>query len=296
MKKMQQPLISMMNRAQKDGYALGAFNCRYPQMIRAVLEAAEEARSPVAIEIAPPELHWFAVEMEEFTAEIERSARDARIGVPFAVHLDHTTDPAVIRRAIANNFTSVMIDASAHPLEKNIAITRDVVEFAHRDGVGVEAELGKIASADKLETQSDETLYTEPAEAKRFVAESGCDLLAVSVGSAHGVYAVKNPRIDYERLREIREVVSIPLVLHGGTGLPAETVQKAIHVEGGGISKMNIATELELTLLATLGIKQRMTPAEVRAISADEEKRIRQALKKVITEKMRVFLGSAGKA
>lgn len=293
----QQPFAEMLARAQKGGYAIGAFNCRYHrQMIPAVLAAAREARSPVAIEIAQLEIVQFAIDLNEFMETIARSARDQALDVPVAVHLDHSWDDPVIDAAIRAGFTSVMIDASAKPLEENIARTREIVERAHAVGVGVEAELGRIASADKLETTGDSTLYTDPEEARRFVTGSGCDFLAVSVGSAHGVYAVKNPTIDYERLREIRAVTSIPLVLHGGTGLPEETVRRAIAIPGGGISKLNIATELELTLLAAIGAKDRLSPEAIRALSPAEEKKIHAALRQVVMEKMRSFLLSAGRA
>ncbi len=292
----QQPLKEMLSRAQAGGYAVGAFNCRYRQMIRAVLEAAKEARSPVALEIAQLEIEWFAVDLGEFMEEVARSVRDLKLDVPYAVHLDHSWDDGLIDRAIKAGFTSVMIDASSQPLEGNIARTREIVGRAHPAGVGVEAELGRIASADKLETDGDTTLYTDPAEAKRFVDESGCDFLAVSVGSAHGVYAVKNPTIDYQRIKDIRALVSIPLVLHGGTGLPEETVGRAIAVPGGGVSKLNIATELELGLLEALGKKGRMTPEEIRGMSASDEAKARAAVKEVATRKMRSFLRSAGRA
>ncbi len=292
----QQPLKVMLARAQAGGYAIGAFNCRYRQMIRAVLEAAKEVRSPVALEIAQGEVEKFAVDFGEFMEEVARSARDLKLDVPYAVHLDHSWDDAIIDGAIRAGFTSVMIDASSKPLDGNIARTREIVGRAHSAGVGVEAELGRIASADKLETTDDTTLYTDPEEARRFVAESGCDFLAVSVGSAHGVYAVKNPTIDYRRIREIRALVSIPLVLHGGTGLPEETVGRAIAVPGGGVSKLNIATELELGLLAALGRKDRMTPAEIRAMPAADEKLARAAVRDIAANKMRSFLLSAGRA
>lgn len=292
----QQPFTTMLSRAQKGGYAIGAFNCRYRQMIPAVLAAAREARSPVAIEIAQLEIDQFALDLNDFMETIKRSAHDLTLDVPVAVHLDHSWDDAVIDAAIRAGFTSVMIDASAKPLAENIARTREIVDRAHAAGVGVEAELGRIASADKLETTGDSTLYTDPEEARSFVAGSGCDFLAVSVGSAHGVYAVKNPTIDYERLREIRAVTSIPLVLHGGTGLPAETVRRAIAVPGGGISKLNVATELELALLEAIGAKERLSPAEINALSPGEEKKIHAALRKIVMEKMRSFLLSADRA
>ena len=129
-----------------------------------------------------------------------------------------------IKDAIDAGFMSVMIDASQKCFEENAAITKEVVEYAHARGVAVEAELGRIGATDKIETDNDESLYTDPQEAKEFVERTGVDTLAVSIGTAHGVYPVKNPMIDLERLAQIREQIDIPLVLHGGSGLPRETV------------------------------------------------------------------------
>ena len=292
----QQSLKNLLVKAQAGGYAVGAFNCRYHQMIQAVLEAAEEARSPVCLEIAQPELKNFRIDTDAFMDEVNRVVRDSDITVPFAVHLDHSWDREVFDKALASGFLSVMIDASTKPLDENIAATREIVELAHPKGAGVEAELGKIASADKLETDNDETLYTDPSEARRFVEESGCDYLAVSVGSAHGVYAVKNPTIDFKRIQEIREVVSIPLVLHGGTGIPDETVRTAINVPGGGVSKLNVATELEHAFLAAIGGRERLKPEEIDALSKDDTARGRAAIRDVVLEKIESFLMSKGKA
>jgi fructose-bisphosphate aldolase class II len=212
--------------------------------------------------------------------------------VPVVLHLDHTQDPVLVRRAIDTGFSSVMIDASMHPLEENIAITREVVAYAHERGVSVEAELGRLAGAGGLESGQDEALYTDPDEAARFVEETGVDALAVSVGTIHGVYQVHVPTIDLERLAAIRSRTAIPLVLHGGSGVPAELLRQAILLPGGGVSKVNIATELELALLETLHWEQRTTNAQFEAFSEEAKDRALDAVAEVVAAKIELFLMS----
>ncbi len=296
MKNRPQPLAAMLKTAQSNGYAVGAFNCRYQPMIQAVLEAAEETRSPVCVQISQREIEWFSVDVSAFVGEVLRVVDACDITIPYSIHLDHSWDRTLFEQVIAAGFTSVMIDASAKPLADNIAATREIVELALPLGISVEAELGRIFSTDKLETDSDSTLYTDPDEAAQFVEQSGCDSLAVSIGSAHGVYQVKNPKIHMDRLREIRKKVSLPLVLHGGTGLPEETVRQAIHIEEGGISKLNIATELELCLLETLGLPERLSAQQIAALSTAQVEAARIQIRSLVMEKMTAFLGSAGQA
>jgi ketose-bisphosphate aldolase len=242
------------------------------------------------------ELRWFNTTAAEFSQEFYRCLADQRITVPVVLHLDHTKDPAVITDAIAAGFTSVMIDRSERPLAENIALTKEVVEYAHARGVSVEAELGRIFSGDKIETEEDEELYTVPEAAAQFVRATGVDALAVSVGTAHGVYLVRQPKIDYDRLRAIRVLTPVHLVLHGGSGVPAEMVKRAISLPGGGVSKVNIATDLEQTLLKALGRRQRMTNAELEALPSAERERGSAAVEATVIEKITEFLGSAGKA
>jgi fructose-bisphosphate aldolase class II len=160
----------------------------------------------------------------------------------------------------------------------------------------VEAELGMIGTTDFVETDKDEELYTDPKEAQIFVQGTGVDALAVSCGTAHGVYMVKQPKIDYERLQAIRKLTPVHLVLHGGSGVPAEMMATAIRLPGGGVSKVNIATDLELSLLEALGRTERMTNAECGALPADSLERGRAAVEATVADKIANFLGSAGKA
>jgi fructose-bisphosphate aldolase, class II len=282
--------------AERGGYALGAFSPRYTPMIRAVLRAGQQHRSPLIVQISSGELQRYGITPAEFAAEFYDALRDERVTVPLVLHLDHTKDFAVIEAAIAAGFTSVMIDASEKPLDDNIATTREVVEYAHARGVSVEAELGMIGTTDFVETDRDEELYTDPQEAQRFVRETQVDALAVSVGTAHGVYMVRQPKVDYDRLKAIRTLTPVHLVLHGGSGVPAEMMARAIQLPGGGVSKVNIATDLEIALLAALGRTERMTNAECQALAPERLEQGRAAVERTVSDKIVNFLGSAGHA
>jgi ketose-bisphosphate aldolase len=282
--------------AEQHGYALGSFSPRCTAMIRPVLLAAERARSPLIVQIASGELRHYGVTPGEFAAEFFDQLRAIPVGVPVVLHLDHTKEMATIAAAIEAGFTSVMIDASELPLAENIARSREVAEYAHARGVSVEAELGRIGTTDSVETDEDVELYTDPDEAAAFVAATGVDALAVSVGTAHGVYLVRQPKIDFERLQAIRARTRVHLVLHGGSGVPAEMVSRAIGLPGGGVSKVNIATDLEQAALAALGRAERLTSAEMNALPDALRERARDAVAAVVLDKVSNYLGSAFKA
>lgn len=289
-------LAELLPVAQQGGFAVAAFSVRYLACLRPVVEAASETRSPLIVEISQRELGWFEVTPGEFRQALERALTDTGAEVPFALHLDHTWEFPVIEAAIEAGFTSVMIDASAKPFEENVALTQRVVEYAHRHGVSVEAELGRLTTTDRLEAENDEEAYTVPEEAQEFVRRTGCDALAVSVGTAHGVYRVKDPKIDFARLQAIRRLLpDTPLVLHGGSGLPEATVHRAIRLEGGGISKMNIATDLENALLSATNLK-RMTSAELDRLPQALRQQGLEAVKAEARAKIERFVLSAGKA
>jgi fructose-bisphosphate aldolase class II len=287
-------LRELLPPAEAGGCAVGSFAPRHIAMIRHVLRAGERMRSPLIVQISSNELRWFNTTAAEFSQEFYRCLADQRITVPVVLHLDHTKDPAVITDAIAAGFTSVMIDRSERPLAENIALTKEVVEYAHACGVSVEAELGRIFSGDKIETEEDEELYTVPEAAAQFVRATSVDALAVSAGTAHGVYMVRQPQIDYDRLRAIRRLTPVHLVLHGGSGVPAEMVKQAIRLPGGGVSKVNIATDLEQAMLVALGRTERTSNAELAALPAEMRRRAEAAVEATVMEKMAEFLGSAG--
>lgn len=290
-------LAELLPPAQREGYAVAAFSARYAACVRPVVEAAAETRSPLIVEISQRELGWFGLTPRDFRDALERALDETGADLPFALHLDHSWDEDVITAAMDAGFTSVMIDASAQPFEQNLSTTRRVVEAAHDRGVSAEAELGRLTTTDKLETEGDEALYTVPEEALEFVERTGCDALAVSIGTAHGVYPVKDPKIDFRRLTEIRRLLpDTPIVLHGGSGLPPETVRRAIELPGGGISKMNVATDLENALLAAMDGRARMTSAELDALDSQLRARGLTAVKAEARDKIERFVRSAGRA
>ena len=289
-------LKELLANAQRNAYAVGAFSPRYMPVIGAVLRAGQALRSPLIVQVAEIELAWYGMTLREFARAFREHVEAERPTVPLGLHLDHAQDSAVIWEAIACGFSSVMIDASAKPLAENTAITRQVVDYAHARGVEVEAELGRIASADGIETRTDEELFTDPAEAGEFVRQTQVDALAVSVGTAHGVYTVQRPRIDVGRLKAIRDHTPVPLVLHGGSDTPAHLIAQAIRVPGGGVSKINIATDLERGFLDALHRKTRMTHAELSAVAKVDLDRGLAAAQAVVEDKIIHFLGSRNRA
>jgi len=282
--------------AQNGRYALGSFSPRGTAMIGSVLRTAQRLRAPLIVQISSNELRWYRLSAADFAAEFYRCLAECAIDVPVVLHLDHTKDLPLIAEAIEAGFTSVMLDASDSPLAENIERTRAAVALAHPRGVSVEGELGRIGTTDFIETDDDEELYTDPDEAQYFVARSGVDALAVSVGTAHGVYTVRAPRIDYERLKAIRARTAVPLVLHGGSGIPAEMLARAIALPGGGVSKINIATDLEQAALGALGRSGRLSDAEMRALPRADLLRAQSAVERVVAEKIERCLQCGGRA
>ncbi len=291
-------LKQALQSAERIGCALGSFAPRYTPMIEPILRAGQKTKSPLIVQISQKELTRYGITPQEVADEFYRQVQAQMITIPVVLHLDHTKDMSVIEAAIAAGFTSVMIDASEKPLEENIAISKQAAEYAHQHGVSVEAELGKIGTTDFVETDHDEELYTDPDEAQRFVRETGVDALAVSVGTAHGVYRVRQPQIDYKRLEAIRARTPVHLVLHGGSGVPADMIQHAIHLTGGGVSKVNIATDLEIAALAALGRgeEERLSNAECKALAPDQLALAQAAVESTVVEKISHFLQSVDRA
>ncbi len=229
----------MLRDAQKYKYAVPAFNIHNMETMQVVADVAKTMRSPLIIAVTPSTLDYARTEYIVAMA----AAAAADMDTPVAIHLDHFEDSDKIKQAIQAGFRSCMIDASKEPFEKNIKIVKEVVAYAHRYDVTVEAELGKLVGAeDDLVVAEKEAAYTNPADAMGFVEATDIDSLAVAIGTAHGLYKGK-PKLDFDRLREIREKVEIPLVLHGASDVPDELVEKAISL---GICKVNIATDLKI--------------------------------------------------
>ncbi len=227
----------MLKRAQKGGYAVGAFNVENMEMAQAVIQAAVEMGAPVMVQTTPSTVKYAGLHL--YYANVAALAQKAP--VPVALHLDHGSSFELAMQAIRAGYTSIMIDGSHRVFEENIALTRRVVEAAAPNGLPVEAELGKVGGKeDDLDGGSGG--YTVPEEAAEFVRRTGVSSLAVAIGTAHGVYK-GTPKLDVERLKEIRKLVEIPLVLHGASGLSDESVQECIRE---GICKVNFATELRI--------------------------------------------------
>ncbi|WP_312448350.1 class II fructose-bisphosphate aldolase [Lacrimispora sp.] len=227
----------MLLDAQKGGYAVGAFNVENMEMVKAVIAAAEELQAPVILQTTPSTVKYGT--LKTYQALVAAEAEKA--GIPVCLHLDHGSSFELAVRAIQAGYTSVMIDGSHEDFEQNIALTKKVAEVAKACGVTVEAELGKVGGKeDDLEAEGDTN--TDPAEAREFVERTGVDSLAIAIGTAHGFYA-DTPVLDKERVSEVRSLVSIPLVLHGASGLRDEDIRECVQ---RGMCKVNFATELRV--------------------------------------------------
>ena len=272
--------------AQKNKYAVGAFNVENMDMVLAVIAAAEETRSPVIMQTTPGTIKYAGIDM--YAANIKAAAK--RASVPVACHLDHGNSFALAVQAFHAGYTSIMIDGSKLPFEENIALTKSVVDVCHAGNIPVEAELGRVGGKeDDLDNSKTANPYTDPQEAAEFVERTGCDFLAVGIGTAHGVYK-GIPQINFDVLAKIREVVSIPLVLHGTSGVPDDQVIKCVSM---GMCKVNYATDLRIAF--THGIKEYMKgnpdgfdPKKYGAFGIEEVKRY-------VIGRMKV-IGSCGKA
>lgn len=225
----------MLLDAQRDGYAVGAFNAENMEMVKAIIQAAEELNAPVMIQTTPSTIKYGTI--ETYAALVKAEAEKA--SVPVCLHLDHGSSFELAMQAMKAGYTSVMIDGSKIDFEGNVEVSKKVADVAAAWNIPCEAELGKVGGKeDDLEAEADTN--TDPQEAKEFVERTGITSLAVAIGTAHGFY-VGTPVLDKERLSEIREVVDIPLVLHGASGLTEEDVKECVK---RGICKVNFATEL----------------------------------------------------
>lgn len=227
----------MLADAQKGNYAVGAFNVENMEMVKAVLAAAEELHAPVMLQTTPSTVKYGT--LETFAGIVKAEAEKSEI--PICLHLDHGSSFELAVQAMKAGYTSVMIDGSHESFEENIAITKKVVDVAKAYGIPVEAELGKVGGKeDDLEAEADTN--TDPAEAKEFTERTGVSSLAIAIGTAHGFYA-GTPVLDKERVSDCKKVVSVPLVLHGASGLSEEDVVECVQ---RGMCKVNFATELRV--------------------------------------------------
>lgn len=278
---------SILDVANANGFAIPAFNISDWAMFNGIMDISEEMAAPVIVAIHPDEVAHITTDLIP-----AMHARAHRASVPVAIHWDHGGTFEQIITAIHSGFTSVMIDASLKPFEENVALTRKVVEAAHAVGIQVEGELGTIGANDSYgESGAAEIIYTNPADAVRFVEETGVDSLAIAIGTSHGLYpADKNPELRHDLLQEIKAAVGIPLVLHGGSGNPDSELRRAVEL---GINKINISSDIKVSyhnrMRQVLGTDERLR--EPNAIQPEPI----SAMKVTAADKITLF-GAAGKA
>ena len=289
----------------QEAYAVGAFNISNLESLLAVVEAAVEEKSPVIVAVTPSSIRYAGLAF--FEKIVKTAAKPAP--VPMSLHLDHGEDVETASKCIEAGFTSVMIDGSHLKFEGNIALTKRVVNLAHPKGVSVEAELGRLAGVEESTVEEREAVLTDPDAAEEFVKRTDVDALAVAIGTSHGAYKFKGePKLDFERLKLIREKVGIPLVLHGASSVPSWIIEKAVkygaelggakgipeeHIRKAislGIAKINIDTDLRLAFTATVREFLVKSPKmfDPRKILGSAK----EAMKDVVKSKMLLFRSS----
>ncbi len=302
----------LLNKAMEEGFALGAFNINNMELVQGIVEAAKELNAPLILQVSKGARSYAG---RNYIMKLAEAALEDS-NLPIAIHLDHGPDFELCKEVIDDGYTSVMIDGSHFEYKKNMAITKKVVDYSHPKGVAVEAELGKLIGeqfdAGEGGAVAKSAVYTDPDEAKEFVDKTNCDALAVAIGTSHGAYKFKEkPKLDFERLKAIRELVKIPLVLHGASsvlqdyvkiandhgaeihgsqGVPEDQIKQAVKI---GVQKVNIDTDLRLAL--TAGVRKAFTEDPK---NFDPRKYLgpaRDLVKEVVMRKIKL-LGCDGKA
>lgn len=302
-------LSELYEKANKEYYALGAFNINTLDLIPIILETAEEMESPVIVASTTQSINFIGI---DYIMSLIKTLSN-KIKIPFALHLDHGANFDEVKFAIDNGFTSVMIDKSHQPFDENVKLTKEVVDFAHSKNITVEAELGTIGGIeDNVSLDEKKARLTDPDEASNFVKKTGCDSLAIAVGTSHGAYKFKGEsKLDFDRITKIKEKLGIPLVLHGASNVIPEMLEKCNKYGGRlqgakgvsdevlkeaikrGINKVNIDTDIRLTWIATVREIFSNKPEEFdpKNIFGPAYKAIKEIIRKKI-----IVLGSAGKA
>lgn len=286
------PLVSMkemLEKGKENGYAVGQFNVNNMEYAQAILQAAEEEKSPVILGVSEGAGKYMGG-FKVVVAMVKAMMEEAGTTVPVAIHLDHGSSFEKCAQAIHAGFTSVMIDASSMPLDENIALTKKVVELAHIHGISVEAELGRVGGQeDDLIVDDAEAAYAIPSECERLVKETNVDCFAPALGSVHGPYKGE-PNLGFDRMEEVMKLTNIPLVLHGGTGIPTKDIKHAISL---GSAKINVNTENQIVQAKVIRKVLAEQPEQY-----DPRKYMgpgRDAIKETVIGKMREF-GSAQQA
>jgi tagatose 1,6-diphosphate aldolase GatY/KbaY len=275
----------MILEGYKNGYAVPALATHNLEIMKAVVEGAEELNSPIIFQTTPGTVKYVGIEYMVEMAKV--AAKNA--SVPIALHLDHGDSFEIAMQCIRHGYTSIMIDGSHLPFEENIALTKRVVDVAHATGVPVEAELGTIGGVeDDLYVNDAQATYTSPDAAEEFVKRTNIDYFAPAFGTAHGIYKGE-PVLDFERLGEISKRVNIPIVMHGASGVPAESVKKSLNY---GVSKVNISTELKIPFAEEL--RQYLIDHPEESDPRKYFKSAREAVKEVVKQKIRMCQKNQG--
>ncbi|RKF20897.1 class II fructose-bisphosphate aldolase [Alginatibacterium sediminis] len=279
---------TMIQQAWSEGYAIGAFTAHNLETIKAVLLAAEKEQSPIMIQIGQKAINEMG--MKPLRDAVDSLIEHHQISVPICIHLDHSRKFEQCMEAATRNFQSLMFDGSALPFEDNVRITKTVVEVAEALGLGAEGEIGKIGGTeDDITVDEKDAMITTVEEALDFSERTGVHYLAVSIGTAHGVYKT-TPELKFDRLSEIKEAVKKPIVLHGGSGVPDDQVIEAVK---RGVAKINVDTELRQGFIK--GVQSHWSKNQDDFILADVMNTGIAAMMEVVQHKIRLF-GSNGKA
>ena len=265
----------MFKKAKKGKYAVGAFNVNNMEIVQGIMEACIKTKSPVILQVSKGARNYAnPIYLRKLVEAAIEDGKRQGVDIPVALHLDHGDSFELCKDCIDSGFTSVMIDCSSRPLEENIAITKKVVDYAHTKGVVVEAEIGKLSGIeDDVNVSEDDAMFTDPKEAKYFVDQTGCDSLAVAIGTSHGAYKFKNkPNLRFDILEKIVNILpkDFPIVLHGASSVPQEFVEKCNKYGGNlpnaqgvpeemlrqatvlGVCKINIDSDIRLAMTANI--------------------------------------------
>ena len=302
----------MFEKSMREGFAIGAFNVNNMEIVQAIMDAAAEEHAPVIMQASSSAIKYARI---NYLMKMVKAAEEEQPEIPFAIHLDHGPDFETCKMCIDAGFTSVMFDGSKYDFEENVRLTKEVVDYAHAHGVVVEAELGKLAGIeDDVNVSADDAMYTDPAQAEEFVKRTGCDSLAIAIGTSHGAYKFKGEaKLRFDILKKIKErIPNTPIVLHGAStvipelvaqcneygadipgakGVPDEILHEA---SISGVSKINVDTDLRLAMTAAI---RKVFVEEPSAF--DPRKYLtpaRDLIKQTVQHKIRDVFGSSNKA
>ena len=302
----------MFEKSMREGFAIGAFNVNNMEIVQAIMDAAAEEHAPVIMQASSSAIKYARI---NYLMKMVKAAEEEHPEIPFAIHLDHGPDFETCKMCIDAGFTSVMFDGSKYDFEENVRLTKEVVDYAHAHGVVVEAELGKLAGIeDDVNVSADDAMYTDPAQAEEFVRRTGCDSLAIAIGTSHGAYKFKGEaKLRFDILKKIKDrIPNTPIVLHGAStvipelvaqcneygadipgakGVPDEILHEA---SISGLSKINVDTDLRLAMTAAI---RKVFVEEPSAF--DPRKYLtpaRDLIKQTVQHKIRDVFGSSNKA